>query len=109
MIFKSYQKLNLNILQVIGDQSSALVGQNCLALGQTKATYGTGGFILQNIGSGSLNYVLKGVPKEARKSLITTVAYKFGKSPACYALEGSIAIAGAGKNVNPDNIVIIGI
>ena len=51
---------------------------------------------MQNIGPGPLHGALKGVPKEARRKLLTTVAYKLGNTPAWYALEGSIAIAGAG-------------
>lgn len=37
---------------MIGDQSAALVGQNCFSVGETKATYGTGCFLMQNIGPG---------------------------------------------------------
>lgn len=43
---------------MIGDQSAALVGQNCLSLGDTKATYGTGCFLMQNIGPGPLHGAL---------------------------------------------------
>ncbi|RWS25511.1 glycerol kinase 3-like protein, partial [Leptotrombidium deliense] len=92
---------------VIGDQSSALIGQNCLCLGQTKATFGTGCFIMQNIGSGSVQSALKGVPLEARHSLVTTVAFKFGNKPAVYALEGSVAIAGAAITWLRDNLELI--
>ena len=53
---------------------------------QAKNTYGTGCFLLMNTGT-------RVVPSSA--GLVTTVAYQFGKSPACYALEGSIAITGA--------------
>nr|XP_006975425.1 glycerol kinase 2 [Peromyscus maniculatus bairdii] len=71
----------------LGDQSAALVGQMCFQEGQAKNTYGTGCFLLCNTGQ-------KCVFSE--HGLLTTVAYKLGKKkPACYALEGSVAIAGA--------------
>ena len=71
---------------ILGDQQAALVGQTCLATGEAKNTYGTGCFLLLNTGD-------KAVP--STHGLITTVAYKFGGAEAVYALEGSIAIAGA--------------
>jgi glycerol kinase len=71
---------------ILGDQQAALVGQTCLAPGEAKNTYGTGCFLLMNTG-------IKAVP--STHGLITTVAYKFGDAGAVYALEGSIAIAGA--------------
>ena len=71
---------------ILGDQQAALVGQTCLATGEAKNTYGTGCFLLLNTGT-------KAVP--STHGLITTVAYKFGGAEAVYALEGSIAIAGA--------------
>ena len=71
---------------ILGDQQAALVGQTCLETGEAKNTYGTGCFLLMNTGK-------KIVP--STHGLITTVGYKFGSSEAIYALEGSIAIAGA--------------
>src|SRR6476646_1709475 len=71
---------------ILGDQQAALVGQTCLETGEAKNTYGTGCFLLMNTGR-------KMVP--STHGLITTVGYKFGSSQAIYALEGSIAIAGA--------------
>jgi len=71
---------------ILGDQQAALVGQTCLATGEAKNTYGTGCFLLMNTGT-------KAVP--STHGLITTVAYKFGDAQAIYALEGSVAIAGA--------------
>lgn len=71
----------------LGDQQSALVGQQCLGQGQTKATYGTGCFLLSNTGVMNVS---------SAHGLLTTVAYQLGKgAPAVYALEGSVAIAGA--------------
>ena len=71
---------------VLGDQHAALVGQTCFATGQAKNTYGTGCFLLMNTG---------GNPVASRHGLLSTVAYRFGDAPAVYALEGSVAIAGA--------------
>jgi len=71
---------------MLGDQQAALVGQGCFAPGEAKNTYGTGCFLLMNTGTAA-------VPSTA--GLLTTLAYRFGTAPACYALEGSVAIAGA--------------
>lgn len=71
---------------ILGDQQAALVGQTCLATGEAKNTYGTGCFLLMNTGH-------KAIP--STHGLITTVAYKFGGGETVYALEGSVAIAGA--------------
>jgi glycerol kinase len=76
----------LPISGILGDQQAALVGQTCFAPGEAKNTYGTGCFLLMNTGENA-------VPSE--HGLLTTVAYKLGTKPACYALEGSVAIAGA--------------
>ncbi len=71
----------------LGDQQAALLGQHCLAAGQTKATYGTGCFLLTNIGT---------MPVISRHGLLTTVAFRLGPAqPAYYALEGSIGQAGS--------------
>lgn len=70
----------------LGDQQAALVGQQCFKPGQTKATYGTGCFMLTNIGHRAV---------ESQHGLLTTVAYKMGDKPAVFALEGSIASAGS--------------
>src|SRR5208337_324040 len=70
----------------LGDQQAALVGQACFKPGEAKNTYGTGCFMLMNTGE---------KPVRSNFGLLTTVAYKFGVKPACYALEGSIAITGA--------------
>lgn len=95
------------ITAVIGDQSAALVGQNCTSVGSTKATFGTGCFILQNIGAGTCMAAMKGVPKEARTSLITTFGYQLKDRPPVYALEGSVAIAGAAITWLRDNVELI--
>ncbi|CAB1329154.1 unnamed protein product [Coregonus sp. 'balchen'] len=83
----------------LGDQSAALVGQMCFQDGQAKNTYGTGCFLLRNTGV---------TPVMSDHGLLTTLAYKLGKdSPACYALEGSVAIAGAVVRWLKDNLGII--
>ncbi|XP_037653950.1 glycerol kinase-like [Choloepus didactylus] len=83
----------------LGDQSAALVGQMCFQDGQAKNTYGTGSFLLCNTGH-------KCVFSE--HGLLTTVAYKLGKDkPVYYALEGSVAIAGAVVRWLRDNLGII--
>ncbi|XP_076755138.1 glycerol kinase 1 [Xylocopa sonorina] len=79
----------------VGDQQGALLGQLCLKPGEAKATYGTGCFLLCNTGS---------VKVDSTQGLITTVAYKMGKAPAVYALEGSVAVAGAALTWLRDNM-----
>ncbi|XP_061547420.1 glycerol kinase-like isoform X5 [Phycodurus eques] len=82
----------------LGDQSAALVGQMCFEDGQTKNTYGTGCFMLRNTGE---------KPVMSEHGLLTTVAYKLGRDrPPCYALEGSVAIAGAAVRWLKDNMGI---
>ncbi|XP_044043995.1 glycerol kinase isoform X1 [Siniperca chuatsi] len=84
----------------LGDQSAALVGQMCFQDGQAKNTYGTGCFLLRSTGA---------KPVMSDHGLLTTVAYKLGRDkPACYALEGSVAIAGAVVRWLQDNLGIIG-
>ncbi len=88
----------LPICGILGDQQAALVGQACFTAGEAKNTYGTGCFMLLNTGHSA-------VP--SRSGLLTTVAYRFGNQPAVYALEGSIAIAGALVQWLRDNLGII--
>ena len=83
---------------ILGDQPAALVGQTCFSEGEVKNTYGTGCFLLMNIGT---------KPRESTAGLITTVAYQLGSEPARYALEGSIAITGALVQWLRDNLGII--
>jgi glycerol kinase len=70
---------------IAGDQQSALFGQMCTAPGMAKNTYGTGCFMLQNVGV---------KPVVSRNRLLTTVAWKIGDKTE-YALEGSVFIGGA--------------
>ncbi|KTF74692.1 hypothetical protein cypCar_00017813 [Cyprinus carpio] len=86
-LMKSGPLTGVPISGCLGDQSAALVGQMCFKDGQAKNTYGTGCFLLKNVGT---------KPVMSDHGLLTTVAYKLGRDkPACYALEGSVAIAGA--------------
>lgn len=73
------------IAGIAGDQQAALFGQLCTKKGMVKNTYGTGCFLLMNIGK---------KPVVSTNKLVTTVAWKIGKEVA-YALEGSIFIGGA--------------
>jgi glycerol kinase len=82
----------------LGDQQAALLGQACLAPGQAKNTYGTGCFLLMNTG---------GSPRASQRGLVTTLAYQLGSSPPVYALEGSVAIAGALTQWLRDNLGLI--
>ena len=73
------------IAGVAGDQQAALFGQACYRPGMTKVTYGTGAFVLMNIGQ---------EPVIAKNGLLTTLACSLN-GKAEYALEGSVFIAGA--------------
>jgi glycerol kinase len=86
------------IAGMLGDQQAALVGQTCFKPGEAKNTYGTGCFMLMNTGT-------RPVPSTA--GLLTTVAYQLGEEPPHYALEGSIAIAGALVQWLRDNLGLI--
>jgi len=86
------------IAGILGDQQAALVGQTCFQPGEAKNTYGTGCFLLMNVGP---------QPIESRHGLLSTVAYRFGTQPAIYALEGSIAITGALVQWLRDNLGLI--
>jgi glycerol kinase len=83
---------------VLGDQQAALVGQACFDPGQAKCTYGTGAFVLLNTGKR---------PVRSATGLVTTLAYQEKGKPAVYALEGSVAVAGALVQWLRDNLGII--
>ncbi len=82
----------------LGDQQAALFGQTCFEPGQVKCTYGTGAFMLLHTGER---------PVPSRHGLITTVAARLGDGQATYALEGSVAVAGALIGWLRDNLGII--
>lgn len=75
----------VKIAGAAGDQQAALFGQTCFEEGETKNTYGTGGFMLANTGK---------TPVRSRNGLITTIAWGIGDEVS-YALEGSVFISGA--------------
>ena len=72
------------ITGVAGDQQAALIGQACFAPGMSKSTYGTGCFAMTNTGAAR---------PYSKQQLLTTVAYRIA-GQTCYALEGSIFVAG---------------
>ena len=82
----------------LGDQQAALFGQGCFDIGEAKNTYGTGCFMLANIGH---------KPVISRYGLLTTLGYKIGSDAAVYALEGSVAITGALIQWLRDNLGLI--
>lgn len=86
------------IAGVLGDQHAALVGQGCLSPGAMKNTYGTGCFMLLHTGHEAV---------ASKHGLVTTVAYQFEGETPCYALEGSVAVAGALVQWLRDNLKII--
>jgi len=85
------------IAGIAGDQQAALFGQLCTEPGMVKSTYGTGCFMLMNIGP---------EPRPSQNNLLTTVAWKID-GQVQYALEGSIFIAGAVVQWLRDNLGII--
>ena len=87
------------IRSAIGDQQSSLFGQACFKPGDTKNTYGTGSFILTNLGE---------EPPQTYDGLLTTVAWKLdSQSPLTYAVEGSIFSTGATVQWLRDELGII--
>ena len=83
---------------VAGDQQAALFGQACITPGMAKNTYGTGSFVLMNVG-GTLPPVTSG--------MLTTVAWTLGDAPPTYALEGAIFVTGAAVQWLRDGLGLI--
>jgi len=75
----------VQITGMAGDQQAATIGQACLSPGQTKATYGTGAFVLTNMG--------ERVPASRHRLLATVLSQQGGQRS--YALEGAIFVAGS--------------
>ena len=73
------------ICGLAGDQQAATIGQACLAVGDTKATFGTGAFVLTQCGTR---------PRRSQHRLLSTVAWQLG-GERHYALEGSVFVAGS--------------
>ena len=95
---KAGQLQGIPVAGDLGDQQAALFGQTCYKAGEAKNTYGTGCFMLMNTGE---------KPVQSKAGLLTTLGYKIGDQKAVYALEGSIAIAGALVQWLRDNLGII--
>lgn len=87
----------VHIYGVAGDQQASLFGHNCFKEGQSKNTYGTGCFMLLNIGK---------KPILSQNGLLTTVAWTY-KGETTYALEGSVFIGGAAVQWLRDGIRLI--
>lgn len=97
-VAKGWPIPGLPISGCLGDQHAAMLGQACRK-GEAKSTYGTGAFILLNTGEEVI---------ESKHGLLTTLAFKLGReAPTNYALEGSIAIAGAAVQWLRDSLGII--
>ena len=83
---------------IAGDQQSALFGQACFEPGLTKNTYGTGSFVLMNVGAA------RPAPVDG---LLTTVGWVLGDGTTAYALEGAIFVTGAAIQWMRDGLGII--
>ena len=84
---------------IAGDQQAALFGQACFAPGMTKNTYGTGSFVLMNVGPSCPDPV---------EGLLTTMAWDLGeKGDVAYALEGAIFVTGAAIQWMRDGLGLI--
>jgi len=82
---ETFFNLEIPIAGILGDQQASLFGQLCLEKGDIKNTYGTGCFMLMNIGK---------TPTLSKKGLLTTIAYSINEE-IIYALEGSVFVAGS--------------
>ncbi len=89
---------SIPIASILGDQQAALFGQRCFKPGEAKNTFGTGNFILVNVGQ---------APVRSQNGLIPTVACTLDSGHASYALEGPIAITGALLGWLKDNLGIV--
>jgi glycerol kinase len=83
---------------IAGDQQAALFGQACFEPGMTKNTYGTGSFVLMNIGTAC---------PEPVDGLLSTIAWQLGDDDPVYALEGAIFVTGAAVQWLRDGLGII--
>ncbi|MBD8869179.1 glycerol kinase GlpK [Nocardioides donggukensis] len=96
---RAFCDLELPIAGIAGDQQSALFGQTCFDVGDSKCTYGTGSFILTNTGS-------ELVRSEA--GLLSTAAWRSPDGVLTYALEGAIFVTGAAVQWLRDGLQIVG-
>jgi glycerol kinase len=86
------------ISSVVGDQQAALFGQMCTQVGMAKNTYGTGSFVLMNVGS---------TCPTPTEGMLTTIAWDLGNGAPTYALEGSIFVTGAAVQWLRDGLGIV--
>jgi glycerol kinase len=84
---------------IAGDQQAALFGQACFEPGMTKNTYGTGSFVLMNVGAEC---------PEPVEGLLTTVGWRLADGSLAYALEGAIFVTGAAVQWLRDGLGVIG-
>ncbi len=96
---KSFCGLELPIAGLAGDQQSALFGQTCFDVGDSKCTYGTGSFILTNTGT---------TLERSDAGLLSTAAWRSPDGELTYALEGAIFVTGAAVQWLRDGLQIIG-
>ncbi|MBA2463430.1 MAG: glycerol kinase, partial [Nocardioidaceae bacterium] len=96
---KSFLGLELPIAGIAGDQQSALFGQTCFDVGESKCTYGTGSFILTNTGTEVV---------QSDAGLLSTAAWKSPEGELTYALEGAIFVTGAAVQWLRDGLQIVG-
>ena len=90
--------LSVPVSGIAGDQQAALFGQACFEPGMAKNTYGTGSFVLVNLGA---------TRPEPAEGLLTTVAWQVGAAPTVYAMEGAIFVTGAAIQWLRDGLGII--
>ena len=95
----SFCGLDLPIAGLAGDQQSALFGQTCFDVGDSKCTYGTGSFILTNTGTQL---------ERSDAGLLSTAAWRSPDGELTYALEGSIFVTGAAVQWLRDGLQIVG-
>lgn len=93
----TYKGVDIPITSIIGDQQASLFGHTAYELGDTKITYGTGCFMLMNTKENKIF---------SKNGLLTTIAYKLGDE-LCYALEGSVFVAGSAVQWLRDGLKII--
>jgi len=86
------------VASIVGDQQAALFGQGCFAPGEVKATYGTGTFVLANVG---------GIPAEMPHGVLTTAAAVVAGSPRQFAAEGAVLVGGAALQWLRDGLGVI--
>ncbi len=89
---------SIPVAGVLGDQQAALFGQACIEPGSVKVTWGTGAFLLTNVGP---------EPQLSAHGLLSTVAFTAEGRPPSYALEGSVFVAGAALQWLRDGLGIL--